>query len=288
MRCKPFANHANTFGVNRKAQLGLHRLGPRRGARTRTRTRTRTRHKTADKRSIPGGCGKSTVVEPFEKIFVSLEKPQVGSTFILGDLDKVDVILWQDYEHDEKMLRISDLCSLLAGESVGIRKPGKTNTKHRNTAPCIYTGRAAISCQRTDKRAERMYNGMIAERFRIFEFVKPLPMADRDVDFPQCARCCACMFASYAPRPSEETNLRTTMRVVALEQSAPQGPGFLQEFGVPSPRWARPRCNLIPKAWASAAAIHDTAAAAPASSSSPGTGPALPIARHSRSRKVRS
>ena len=142
--CKPF--------VINSGHKGGRGWGPRRGTRTRAHASTHARQTIyVGTSAAAGGCGKSTLLEPFEKIFVSLEKPQVGSTFALSELTNADIILWQDYEHDEKMLRISDLCSLLAGESVGIRKPGKVNTKHRNKAPCFYPGRAAISCEREGK-----------------------------------------------------------------------------------------------------------------------------------------
>ena len=49
----------------------------------------------------PGGCGKPTLLEPFEHIFTALEKPQVGTTFALGEVEHVEITLRQDYEHDE-------------------------------------------------------------------------------------------------------------------------------------------------------------------------------------------
>ena len=163
-----------------------------------TCTRTMSQSTVNDGTAATGGCGKSTLLETFEKIFSSaLEKPQAGSTFAISGIVKSDIILWQDYEHDEKILRISDLCSLLAGESVGIRKPGKVNKKYRNVAPCFCTGRAQIAHQRVDKKAEAMYNGMIDERFVTFRFANPLPKASRKIDFPQCGRCCAALFGAY-------------------------------------------------------------------------------------------
>ena len=144
------------------------------------------------------GCGKSTLLEPLEFVFNTLGKPQKGSSFPLGNLPGRDIALWQDYEHDEKTLRISDLCGLLCGESIGVRIPGKVNRKHRNKAPLFYTGRAEISCRRVDKKEETMYNGMIQERFRVFHFTVPFPKAERKLDFPQCGKCCAAMFAAHA------------------------------------------------------------------------------------------
>ena len=35
-------------------------------------------------------------------VFVCLEKPQAASSFPLANLPHSDIILWQDYEHDEK------------------------------------------------------------------------------------------------------------------------------------------------------------------------------------------
>ena len=141
-----------------------------------TCTRTMSHSTVNDGTAATAGCGKSTLLAPFEKIFSSaLEKPQAGSTFTISGIVKSDIILWQDYEHDEQILRISDLCSLLADESVGIRKPGKVNKKYRNVAPCFYTGRAQIAHQRSDKKAEAIHNGMIDERFVTFRFANPFP-----------------------------------------------------------------------------------------------------------------
>ena len=140
------------------------------------------------------GCGKSTLLEPFEFIFNTLGKPQKGSTFPLGNLPGCDLVLWQDYEHDEDTLCFTDLLSLFVGESVELRTPGELNQKHRNKAPLFYSGRVPLRCTRRDKAAETVLNGMMEERFATFEFAVPLPKRERKADWTHCAKCCASFY----------------------------------------------------------------------------------------------
>ena len=137
------------------------------------------------------GCGKSTLLEPFEFVFETLEKPQKGSTFPLCNLPGCDVILWQDYDHDEETVSFTDLLSLFVGESVGLRTPGEPNQKFRNKAPLFYSGRVPMLCSRRDKDAEATLNGMMDERFELFRFTVPLPKRERKADWVHCAKCCA-------------------------------------------------------------------------------------------------
>ena len=141
-----------------------------------------------------GGCGKSTLLEPLEKIFACAPKPEEGSTFPLGSCIGYDIMLWQDYEHDEKTIRFSDLLSWFCGESVGARIPGRLNQKFRNVAPCFYSGRATVQLRTSARHAAEAaakYNGMMDERFTTFRFGNPLPLADRDMTWPHCGRCAA-------------------------------------------------------------------------------------------------
>ena len=143
-----------------------------------------------------GGCGKSTLLEPLEDIFVCLEKPQAGSTFPLSNLERCDIILWQDYLHDESTMRFTDLLSLLVGESIGLRFPGRVNAKHRNCCPTFYSGRAPMRWTSRDDAAAVQYNGMMDERFTIFHFRHPLPIASRRADWSKCGRCAAGFYLS--------------------------------------------------------------------------------------------
>ena len=66
----------------------------------------------------PGGCGKSTLLEPLDQIFNCAPKPEEGTTFAVASLAGYEVFLWQDYEHDEKTLRFTDLLSILVAEAM--------------------------------------------------------------------------------------------------------------------------------------------------------------------------
>ena len=84
------------------------------------------------------GCGKSTLLEPLEFVFETLGKPQKGSSFPLGTLPQSEIMLWQDFEHDENTVAFTDLLSVFVGESVELRTPCALNRKHRNTSPLFY------------------------------------------------------------------------------------------------------------------------------------------------------
>jgi hypothetical protein len=137
-----------------------------------------------------GGCGKSTLLESLEDIFRCAEKPQIGSTFPLTNVIGSDVLLWQDYAHEEKTIAFTDLLGLLTGESIGIRVPGRPNTKFRNPAPLFYSGRCEIRSGLRDMDAARMYDERMQERFGIFRFTTPVPFSKRKV-IKQCAKCFA-------------------------------------------------------------------------------------------------
>ena len=141
-----------------------------------------------------GGCGKSTLLESLEKIFNCAPKVEEGSTFPFASLMDGDIMLWQDYEHDEKTVRFTDLLSWFVGESVGVRMPGRTNKKVRNQAPCFYSGHTLLevrSGHRHSPTKVAMLNEMMAERFTIFRFTEPVPKEKRMVSWPHCGRCAA-------------------------------------------------------------------------------------------------
>ena len=177
-----------------------------------------------------GGCGKSTLLEPLELIFESVAKPEGGSTFPLEPILSCDIFLWQDYEHDEKTVRFTDLLSLLVNESVGVRRPGAKNKKHKNDAPCFVSGRTPILCGRRDKKTAETLDSMMDERFTTFHFTEPLPKHERRVDWKHCGRCCAEFYSRFASSPQ--------VRVVAAERpqqtnAPPANPtqnGFVQQL----------------------------------------------------------
>ena len=140
------------------------------------------------------GCGKSMLFESLEKIFAAASPPEKGSTFALGTLLDCEVILWQDYEHDEATISWADLLRMFVGEGVAARRPGKSNKKEKNRAPCFCTGLKFMHCGRRDPQHAVDMNGAMAERFRIFHFSIPLPMESRVPDYPQCGRCAAAFY----------------------------------------------------------------------------------------------
>jgi hypothetical protein len=138
-----------------------------------------------------GGCGKSSLIEVLEHIFNAMPKPQRGSTFAFADLAEYDILLWQDYEHHEETVCFTDVLSVFVGESFGVRSAGVKNEKVRNKAPVFYSGRTQIQSRHRDAEARAQFNGMMDERFTLFRFTVPIPMQDRRVDWPQCAKCAA-------------------------------------------------------------------------------------------------
>ena len=142
----------------------------------------------------PKGCGKSTLLESLELVFKCHGKPQGGSTFSIGDLPQYDIMLWQDYEHDEATIRFTDLLSLLCGESIGMRSPCTLNRKFRNTIPCFLSAHMPVQCGRRDALKAQRLDGMMEERFTMFTFWNPVPFSHRILNFPKCGRCCAAFY----------------------------------------------------------------------------------------------
>ena len=92
-----------------------------------------------------GGAGKSMLLESWELIFNAAAKPQKGSSFPLSALIEAELIVWQDYGHDERTVAFTDLLSILVGETVNIRVPAtggcSGSVKHKSCAPMFYSGR---------------------------------------------------------------------------------------------------------------------------------------------------
>ena len=165
-----------------------------------------------------GGCGKSTLLEALENIFACGGKPEKGSTFPLGSIRDCDVILWQDYEHNESTVRFSDLLSWFNGESVQVRIPGELNAQIRNKAPCFYSGRAPLKLQPSlihPVEVAEEYTGMMAERFETFHFANPLPKAERVRAWRHCRLCCAQLFLHGPPPALQMPPASVALPVVA-------------------------------------------------------------------------
>ena len=136
------------------------------------------------------GCGKSTLLEPLDKIFRAYPKPQAGSTFGLTDLKDFDVMLWQDYFHDEKTMKFTDLLALFVGEAINVRLVGG-NEPYRNAAPIFYSGVVPMRCGLHDRTVSEKLNGMMDDRFAIFRFTQDIPMEFRQEQWPKCGACAA-------------------------------------------------------------------------------------------------
>ena len=154
-----------------------------------------------------GGCGKSTLLEALENIFNCAPKLEKGSTFPFASLMDCDIMLWQDYEHEEKTVKFTDLLSWFVGESVGVRLPGRVNKKVRNQAPCFYSGHKLIEVSagphRSVEKAASL-NGMMAERFTTFYFNAPLPMPERVLAWKHCGKCAATFYMRGVPAAGPE------------------------------------------------------------------------------------
>ena len=146
-----------------------------------------------------GGCGKSTLLEPLDRIFRALPKPQRGSTFAFMDLANYEIILWQDYDHNEDTVCFTDILSIFVGESFGLRVAGTKNAKILNTAPTFYSGRGAIESKHRDPKVRQQLNEMMDEWFTTYKFDMPLPREARQADWPCCGRCAANFFLKEHP-----------------------------------------------------------------------------------------
>ena len=75
------------------------------------------------------------------------------------------------------------------------------NEPFRNKAPVFYSGLMRMRCGRTDRFVAEKMDGMMDERFAIFNFVVPLPRP-RKPDWPKCASCAATFFLRRHDQPS--------------------------------------------------------------------------------------
>ena len=172
------------------------------------------------------GCGKSTLLEPMEEIFGCFCKPQGGSTFALANVIGSDVILWQDYLHDEKTVRFADLLCLFVGESVGVRLVAK-NKGIRNKAPTFYSGLMPMRCGFRDRTQAEKLDGMMDDRFTIFRFVVSIARERRKPDWKNCGRCAA---AFYLQRHDQPTLPLALGAPSSLDVAARPGPSIAESL----------------------------------------------------------
>ena len=135
--------------------------------------------------------------EPFDGIFQVMGKPQSGSTFPLSGALDANLLLWQDWAHDDGTILFEDLLSFLVGERVDIRVPHQRNVSFRNGSPLFYTSNAQLRVLRKDAELTAALNTAMAERFTTRVWTTPLPTHERVPDFPRCSRCCAAFYLMH-------------------------------------------------------------------------------------------
>ena len=137
------------------------------------------------------GCGKSMMFEPFDDIYTVMGKPEDRSSFPLAGVLDAQVLLWQDWRHNDATVLFEDILSLIVGERMSIRCPFKKNISHRNSAPLFYTSNTQLRVVRQSPAEAMRLNQAMEERFRTRFWGEPLPMEERVTEFPRCGRCCA-------------------------------------------------------------------------------------------------
>ena len=143
------------------------------------------------------GSGKSMLFEPFDGIFKVMGKPEKGSTFPLAGAIGASVLLWQDWKHDDATVQFEDLLSFFVGERVDIRVPRARNVSFRNTSPLFFTSNSLMKVARADQNVTEVLNAAMSERFKTRCWRVPLPMNERDLNFPRCSRCCAAFYLMH-------------------------------------------------------------------------------------------
>ncbi|CAJ1454063.1 unnamed protein product [Effrenium voratum] len=140
------------------------------------------------------GSGKSMLLEPLDGIFQVLGKPEARSSFPLAGALDAQVLLWQDYKHQDQTVLFEDLLSLTVGEMISVRVPHQKNQTFRNVAPLFYTSNFPLQVRRPDLEEATRLNQAMAERFCTRQWKMPLPEAERIPDLPRCSRCCAAFY----------------------------------------------------------------------------------------------
>ncbi|CAJ1454062.1 unnamed protein product [Effrenium voratum] len=140
------------------------------------------------------GSGKSMLLEPLDGIFQVMGKPEARSSFPLAGALDAQVLLWQDYKHQDQTVLFEDLLSLTVGEMISVRVPHQKNQTFRNVAPLFYTSNFPLQVRRPDLEEATRLNQAMAERFCTRQWKMPLPEAERIPDLPRCSRCCAAFY----------------------------------------------------------------------------------------------
>ena len=99
---------------------------------------------------------------------------------------KADVLLWQEFELEPDTLAWEDLLSLLVGERVDVRMPGRANVSHRNTAPRFYTALVPLQPWHAPRWRRELMQQAMDERLVVRRWTEWLPSAERVADFRKC------------------------------------------------------------------------------------------------------
>ena len=143
------------------------------------------------------GCCKSMLFEPFDGIFHVMGKPENKSSFPLAGVLDAQVMLWQDWKHNDATILFEDILSLIVGERMDIRCPFKKNESFRNTSPLFYTSNSPLYVVRHDPAEMTRLNTAMSERFCTRIWRNPFHIAERLAEFPRCSRCCAAFFVNF-------------------------------------------------------------------------------------------
>lgn len=197
-----------------------------------------------------GGAGKSTLIHPLCEVFSTAEKPKKDSTFPLRAILGAEILMWEDYVHEEKTVRFEELLMVLSGEEVWIANPGPGGAPGyvctRNHCPCFYTGRGPLRCRKSGSEEENADDRMMESRFTTWRFDAAIPVAEREPNFPQCARCCAAFYAGLhedgeeaagaeaaagaeEDMPAEQTEVVAEAEALAPGGGDAEGPGAAPE-----------------------------------------------------------
>ena len=133
-------------------------------------------------------CGKSHCLAPLEVIFGDdkvMPKPDDNPTFAMETLRDFDVVLFEEFTYNKKIMTWDDLDLWLAAQPWGLARKGKKSIKYRPTQPVFFTGPHKLRHPTNDRRKETMMDN----RMRYFKFDRPIVKVDRRIR--PCARCFA-------------------------------------------------------------------------------------------------
>ena len=149
---------------------------------------------------VTPGCGESTVFEALDVIYEVAGKPQHESTFPFTGIPDAEVLRWQEFTWTPQMCSFEDLLSLLAGEKVGLREPGKNNRQFRNASPMFDAAWEPLIIRGRDTSNVATYKQAVDERFNARRWSRRLPAEGCLRKFPQCACCFARLISANASR----------------------------------------------------------------------------------------